>query len=254
MKTVVTIGTPCFGGLVTQGYTLSLIKLINHARKERVGINVNLVGGDALITRARNGVVAEFLHQPDTTHLLFVDADISFEPEQIMKLLAFDKDVVAAMYPAKNFDWANVSRRVQNGEPIDKAGMVYVAEHCVGDQLKSQGDFVTAEYAGTGCLLIKRHVFERMIAAYPETKYTTVHGFPTDQNTNDKYYALFDCIIDPQTGHYLSEDYAFCKRWRKLGGEIWIDVKSKLTHTGPYAFAGDASVAYAPVRQVAQKI
>ena len=94
---------------------------------------------------------------------------------------------------------------------------------------------------------------ERMIKAYPETKYRNVHGFPTDQNTNDNFYALFDCIIDPQSGHYLSEDYAFCRRWRKLGGEIWIDLRSKLTHVGPYAFKGDSTARYAPLANQSAK-
>jgi hypothetical protein len=253
MTIVVTIGTPCFGGVVTQGFTMSLLRLMPLAQKNRINVTVNLVGGDALITRARNGIVAEFLNQPGATHLLFIDADIAFEPEQILKLINFDKDVVAALYPAKNFDWASMPQRSRAGEPLDKAGFVYVAEHCVGDQLKINGDFATAEYAGTGCLLIKRHVFERMIKAYPETKYRNVHGFPTDQNTNDNFYALFDCIIDPQSGHYLSEDYAFCKRWRKLGGEIWIDLRSQLTHVGPYAFKGDSTARYAPLASQSTK-
>jgi hypothetical protein len=82
-----------------------------------------------------------------------------------------------------------------------------------------------------------------MIAAYPETRFSHVHNLPKtgfrDLTPSSNLYALFDCIIDPETGAYLSEDYSFCLRWRRIGGDIWIDVASKLTHSGHYDFAGD---------------
>ncbi|MBL8629654.1 MAG: hypothetical protein JNM81_08505 [Rhodospirillaceae bacterium] len=245
MATTVMIATPCYGGLVTHGFTTSLLRLMPVAQKSGINLIVNLSGGDALITRARNNMVAEFLRSK-ASHLMFIDADISFDPEQFIKLVVANKDVTAALYPAKAYDWAELPGRVRSGEPLDKAGLHYVAEQCVGDQLKFDGDFVTAEYVGTGFLLIKRDVIERMIAAYPETKYKHVHGFSAAQNTSDLFYALFDCIIDPVSGHYLSEDYTFCKRWRKMGGEVWMDTKSKLSHTGPHTFVGDAAIRYTP--------
>ena len=80
-----------------------------------------------------------------------------------------------------------------------------------------------------------------MIKAYPETKYKALHAFPRPSQPSDNLYALFDCMIDPETGVYLSEDYAFCRRWRAKGGEIWLDLKSRLTHSGSYNFRGNAS-------------
>jgi hypothetical protein len=64
-------------------------------------------------------------------------------------------------------------------------------------------------------------------------------GSRSEMVQSSNLFALFDCIIDPDTGAYLSEDYSFCRRWRQIGGEIWIDIASKLTHTGPYEFVGD---------------
>src|SRR5262249_43024321 len=127
--------------------------------------------------------------------------------------------------------------------PIPQAGMLYAAEHCIGSQLKARDGFVTAEYAGTGFLMIKRAVIERLIAAHPELRYTGVHDDQPSAPAKP-HYALFDCIIDPISGIYLSEDYSFCRRWRKLGGEIWIDTESRLTHIGPHAFQGDAKSRY----------
>ena len=247
MSQLVVIGTPCFGGVVTHGYTSSLLQFVLHAQNKGVGVAVNFIPSDALITRARSAIVAGVLDNPKATHLLFIDADITFTPEQIERLIAFDKDVTAAMYPVKSYDWANMPARAQAGEPLQRAGLVYAAEHCKGIHLKTEGGFATAEYAGTGCLLIKRHVLEQMIKAYPETKFEAVHGFPVERPMTNNLYALFDCIIDPNTGHYLSEDYSFCRRWRQLGGDIWIDLESKLTHVGPHSFVGDATQRYAPL-------
>ncbi len=92
--------------------------------------------------------------------------------------------------------------------------------------------------------MIRRSALERMTAAYPETRFSRVHSLPKSGSRRDaaqspNLFALFDCIIDPATGAYLSEDYSFCRRWRQIGGEIWIDGASKLTHSGHYEFVGD---------------
>ena len=247
MKTKIAIGTPCFGGNVTSVYMASVIKAMNQCGQRGVESYVNLLSGDALITRARAQITADFLDDAAATHLLFIDADISFEPAQLMRLLDFDKDMVAAIYPVKNIFWNRIPDHMAKGEPINEAGLIYTTQHCTGADLKIEQDFATAEYAATGFLLIKRRAIERMIAAYPETKYSHPDTPGTQQTTAKNYYALYECVIDKETGRYLSEDYAFCRRWRQIGGEIWIDLKSQLTHTGPSAFKGDADKRYAPL-------
>ena len=102
---------------------------------------------------------------------------------------------------------------------------------------------------GGGFQLIRRGALERMIAAYPERHFKSVHDLPMSGSRRDaapsaNLFALFDCIIDPDTGAYLSEDYSFCLRWRRIGGEIWIDAASKLTHAGPYEFVGDHAMRF----------
>jgi hypothetical protein len=239
------IATPCFGGMVSQNYMLSVIRLMNHAASSGFEVSLSLLGYDALISRARAILVAACLDNPDTSHLLFVDADISFQPEQVERLLRFDKDFVGALYPLKSIDWDLIPARcVAGGESIRQAALSYVGAFSPDDERKQEGDFATGLYVGGGFQLIRRGALERMIAAYPETHFTHAHILPKsgvrdETRPSPNLYALFDCIIDPDTGAYLSEDYSFCRRWREIGGEIWIDRASKLTHSGPYEFVGD---------------
>lgn len=250
-RPLIVVGTPCFGGLVTQDYTMSLLNLSAAAPKAGFDVAVILLGNDALITRGRSAIVARFLDNPATTHLLFIDADITFSPELVIRMMQFDKDFVAGLYPAKIIDWQQLANRFgQTGETLDEAGLAYVGDVCTGNERKDENGFATGVYAGTGFQLIKRKVFERMITAYPETKYKAAHAFPRSSNASENLYALFDCMIDPETGVYLSEDYAFCRRWRAIGGEIWLDLTSKLVHTGNYSFRGNAAAHFAQPRQV----
>ncbi len=240
----IVIGTPCFGGLVTNLYMLSVCKLLRVGAERGLTFDIALLANDALISRARSTVAAHFLDNAAATHLMFIDADISFEPEQFFRLLDADKDFVAGLYPVKTIDWEAVPRRVVHGEKLDAAGLTYVGTLCTGAQARRDGDFVAAKYAGTGFQLIKRRVFETLIEAHPELHFKKMHTLNTQVPQSDRLYALFDCLIDPDTGEYLSEDYAFCRRWRALGGEIWLDAKSKLTHSGMQAFRGDTALRY----------
>ena len=90
-------------------------------------------------------------------------------------------------------------------------------------------------------MLIRRQTLERMIAAYPETNYTAAHTAAAP-SLSPNQYALFDCMIDRASGHYLSEDYTFCRRWRDIGGRIWLDTQGELIHVGPHEFLGQPGV------------
>jgi len=247
-KPLIVVGTPCFGGMVSQDYTLSLLNLSAAAAQHGFDVAVVMLGNDALITRGRSAIVAHFLDNPATTHLLFVDADITFSVEQVVRMLKFDKDFVAGLYPAKIIDWNQLAQNFgQNKESLAESGLAYVGALCEGEEARRDQDFAVGTYAGTGFQLIKRRVFERMIAAYPETKYKALHAFPRPTHPSDNLYALFDCMIDPESGVYLSEDYAFCRRWRALGGEIWLDLCSKLNHSGSYTYRGNTAPRFSGV-------
>jgi len=241
---IVTLATPCYGGLVNQAYMMSVCNLLRDASKGLFTLDLILVGRDALIPRARSTLVAAFLDLPQATHLLFVDADIAFTPEQFHRMLRFDKDFVAGLYPLKTIDWDAVPARVLGGERLDSAGLSYVGTLLDPEERKVEDGFSTAKYAGTGFQLIKRSVFERLIAAYPELRFKSIHALAREAPKSQNLYALFECLIDDETGEYLSEDYAFCRRWRAIGGEIWLDLKSKLTHVGQDNFKGDTAFRY----------
>jgi hypothetical protein len=252
-KPLIFIATPCFGGMVTQTYMLSVVRLMEYARAATFGVTLSMLGYDALISRARSTLAATFLDNPAATHLLFVDADISFEPQQVERLLKCDKEFAGALYPLKFIDWELIPQRcVKRGEKLREAALSYVGKLCPEAERKQEGDFATAIYVGGGFQMIRRAAFEKMITAYPNTRFRHIHTLPKSgvrrNAESSNLYALFDSIIDPETGSYLSEDYSFCLRWRQIGGEIWLDTASKLTHSGPYDFVGDYASRFREVK------
>jgi len=245
-KPLVLIGTPCYGGLVVQGYMESVIQLMAYASRSDFDVSLALLGGDSLITRSRNKLVATFLDMPQATHLMFIDADISFRPEDVHRMIKFDNEVVAGMYPVKNFDWTQFKNKMSSDmseEKLAEAGLHFVGMPCPEKDREQRNGFVTGTYAGTGFMLIKRSALERMIFAYPQTKYALAHVYPIPKERSNNLYALFDCIIEPGTNAYLSEDFTFCRRWREIGGKIWLDPYSKLCHYGTFRFQGSPDVA-----------
>jgi len=242
------VATPCFGGQVSTIYATSLFNLQQAVQKlSNVKLKVHLRDGDALITRARANLVTLFLDDPAATHLLFVDADIGFTPEQVFRLIESGADMVAGSYPIKQVDWDKVKRVVASGHPnLGSASLDYVLEVDNPDQVKVVGGFARVRYAGTGFLMIRRHVLERMCAhpLYAPLKFLREHSRDALAGSPNRY-ALFECMIDPATGTYLSEDFAFCKRWTDIGGEIWADLQSRLDHVGPSVFRGDIASQFA---------
>jgi hypothetical protein len=235
-----TIGTPCFGGQVSWLYAVSLLKLQKAFTKRGWNINYLLQAGDALVTRARQTIVCHFLEDPSATHLLFIDADIGFEPEQVFRLLEFGGDLTAAVYPAKQINWEMIPAAVEaRRNPLESATLSYVVERAAAQDTITRGGFVKSRYAGTGFLMIRRNVLEAMIERYPELRYSHEHGGSDPLQGSRWRSALFNCMIDEKTGFYLSEDFSFCRRWTDMGGEIWVDYTSRLDHVGLMVYRGN---------------
>jgi hypothetical protein len=172
---------------------------------------------ESLVSRARNSLVAKFLANPKATHLMFVDADITFTPDDILRLVLHNKDVVCGAYPMKTIPIKYVLNIDENGIHEDPLYEV--------------------KTAGTGFMMIKREVIEDMIEKMPELKYKDSVGL--GEQYEPFMYALFDTMIDEHQ-HYLSEDWTFCKRVREVCHKrIWVDANIKLDHNGYYKFQGD---------------
>lgn len=235
------IATPCFGGQISVHYATSLFKLqalIRHYKDFQ--LKIVFKDGDALITRARASLISQFLDDPQATHLLFVDADIGFEPEQAVRLIQCGADMCAAVYPVKRIDWGKLKTTMAGSRPNPAAAALqYVFEVDNPSAVIAQDGFVKVRYAGTGFLMIRRQALERMCERYPRLQYRRDHSLDA-ATASDKRFALFESMIS-EDGTYLSEDFAFCKRWTDVGGEIWADLNSKLNHVGPMTFCGDLS-------------
>jgi len=243
------LATPCYGGVVTHRYLHSVLDLMAYGAAQGLPITVETLAGDSLIPRARNTLVAKFLAHAQATHLLFVDADIGFAPADLAGLLGLGEELAACAYPLKQMEWdAPAVARARGGELISTAPLRYVG---LAEEPPAQlwrGRFVTATYVGTGFMLIARAAIERLVAAHPELRFTAAHA--TLDAPAAHLYALFDTGIARGTGHYLSEDYVFCARWRALGGRIWLDTQARLTHCGSHEFTGDPGCRFSPAPAV----
>lgn len=238
------IATPCFGCQVSAPYLLSLMQLQALLSREGIDCVSDFVGNESLITRARCVLAAKFL-KSDCTHLLFIDADIAFAAESIVQLLGGDKDIMTAIYPKKSFDWDIVAKKVVDAEckePVEMMGLDYNI-NLYGDTAKVENGLVEVLDAATGMMLVKRQVLEAMAKHY-EKELSCVNDLPGDRNDPGypkTYVALFDCMIDPVTRRYLSEDYAFSRRAQALGYKVFADLRIALSHVGNYTFRGDLS-------------
>ena len=237
------VATPCFGGSICLNYVLSIINFQRECAAAGTGIDFYFNPGDSLVTRARNDCVAYFLSNLSFTHLFWIDADIGFSPEAAFRLLLCDRDVAAGVYPLKREDWP--AEGVPQGTTRQKFEELYqrypVNTGRLGEDvdLIVDGDgFMKVREAPTGFMLIKRQVFDRLIANYPELKYVP-DWLEGTYPTGGVHYRFFDVMVDPDSGRYLSEDYGFCRLWERIGGEIHIDANSDLTHEGRRVYCGD---------------
>ena len=246
------VATPCFGGQVSSIYAASLFKLQRALQAvPDIELVVHLRDGDALITRARADLVALFLDDPAATHLLFIDADIGFAPDQVMRLVACGADIVGGAYPIKRVNWDKARKVMESRRPNPSSAVLdYVLEVEDPERIAVVDGFARVRYAGTGFLMIRRHVLERMSQHYACLRFRREHSIGDPLAASPNRVALFECMIDQTTGIYLSEDFSFCKRWTDMGGEIWADLHSRLDHVGPATFHGDLATQFDATEQV----
>jgi len=242
----VMIATPCYGGQLTEAYLHGILQTTVKAQNKGIQIHLNTMGNESLITRARNTLVTQFLDfdqkEPERfTHLLFIDSDIGFGAENVIRLIESDYDVCAGIYPRKSIDWKSVPKFVKETgeEGLEQKALGYNLNFAKPLNIKVKKGFTEVLDAATGFMCIKKEVFYKMKEAYPNLKYTSDQIINNERFSSNNCFAFFDCIIDEKSNRYLSEDYAFCRLWQKIGGKIYADVISPLTHYGTYPFRGN---------------
>ena len=211
--TRVHICMPCYGGMLTESTFTSFIKWAATAKQLGINWTVETLSNESLISRGRNTLTAKFLSNKESTHLMFIDSDIGWEAWHLLVLLNRDVEVIGGLYPMKSMPvkWC------VNGFEGAETGPDHLQE-------------VTK--TGTGFLLIKRSVFEKL-DAHPAVKpFVNDIGLPAELNPYMKTY--FDTAV--REGRYYSEDWTFCENWRDLGGKVWVDKRVLLKHTGTYVF------------------
>ena len=239
------VATPTHSGLLSAVYVRSLLGLVNAAWSHGFAMQTRFLEGDSLIPRARNRMAAEFMADDRWTHLFWIDADIGFEPEAALRLLLAGRDVAAGVYPHKSDGWP--AQGLAQALPAGTRREDFEARHAVfpinaleGRHAVDADGFVEVLDAPTGFMLIARGVFERMAAACPELRYT-----PDDGGGGRAHFRFFDVLAEPGNGRYLSEDFAFCRRWQALGGKVFVDARSNLVHQGVCTYGGHFAQALA---------
>ena len=216
----------CYNHTCNTEYMMSILKLLNTAKETGLNMSFYPIFFESLVSRARNAAVAHFLEDPENTHLLFIDSDIIFEPEDIFKLIQANKEVVAGIYPKKYIVWDRLKKNSE-AERVDfpMGGTITMTED----------NLIELDYLPTGFLLISRTAIEKIIAAHPELKYRNdIDGY---MGAGDNFYDLFKVGI--RNGIYESEDWGFCSLWKGVGGKVLIHPDINVKHLGWHEYSGN---------------
>ena len=258
-KTKLYILTPCFASMCYVNYVHCLMSTIDIFRKFGVPLCVEFCKNDSLVSRARNNLIARAMTDKDATHFLFIDNDITWDPLDIIKLIMSEKDLIGGIYPLKSYRWENLLQ--DNGNPYNsnvvqswikrknnsqlasfikddtmiQNNLLRYNINYINQTLEVSNNIAKVKHLATGFMMIRRNVLTSMMSAFPSTKYVDDVNFLRPEE-NNMAYALFDCGVEE--GHYFSEDWLFCHRWSKMGGDIYVDVSINLTHTGIEDYRG----------------
>lgn len=238
------VATPMYGGMCTGHYTQSLLQLQNLMQRNKIDMAVSFVFNESLVTRARNALVHNFLRS-GFTHMMFIDADIRFDPNDVIPMLLAEKEVIVGIYPKKEINWTLVEQACKAGVPAEYL-KYYSGSHVVNLlEGAAQQSFITTEPAmiangGTGFMLIKREVFEKM-QPHVSSYLNNAADLAGKIQPKEEITEFFTTSIDPDTNYLLSEDYHFCAKWREIGGTIWVAPWVQLGHFGTYLFDGAMS-------------
>ena len=244
------VGTPMYGGNCSGLFTKSCTDLALVCGAHGIPLKFYYLFNESLVQRARNYVVDEFLRS-DCTHLLFIDSDIGFQARDVLAMLGIQGsdpekyNIVTGPYPKKTIAWEKVSKAAKQGfgdeDPFQLSQFTsdFAINPVKGATGMKLSEPIEVAEAGTGFMLIPREVLEKYRDAYPELSYRPDHVRTDNFDGTREITAFFDCVIDPDTKRYLSEDYFFCKMARKAGISVWMCPWMQLNHVGSYIFQGN---------------
>jgi len=232
------VATPMYGGMGNTMFISSLLQLQNVCHQHGIRMEHCFMMNESLIDRGRNGLAHEYLTKSKADYLLFIDADIQFRAEDILAMMSYEKELICAPYPKKHINWPVIIEAI-------KAGITDIPtiERLVGEYVftplekeTKMEEIIRVSESGTGLMLIKRVVFEKMKAAFPENYYISDASKDISSGKQKEMHAFFrTAIVD---NRYLSEDYYFCHKWREIGGDVWLFPWAMTTHFGTYGFSG----------------
>jgi len=222
-------------------YAQALLEFQKYCFENKIKVTFQLFKS-SLITQGRNLCVGSFM-ETGHSHLLFVDADIDFQPKSIQAMIDKDKDVISVPYPMKTFNWEKMfsnfkEGKIKNPEVLSMNGNTYPMRLPDEENIQIENGCIEVSHSPTGCMLIKRSVIEKMIEKYPEMRIsqpTIINGKPVEKPF---LYNFFDTMFDPVTHTYMGEDFAFCKRWKDIGGKCHAIVDQLISHVGEHQYCG----------------
>ena len=231
------IGTPMYGGMCTSEYTQSLLNLSESANKSDVKLTTIFLGNESLIQRGRNTIAHHFMELPDATHLLFIDADLKFRTEDIVRMIKADKSFIVGPVALKGYNWDEIRQAAVNGEQdINRTGGVFNINKLPGIDMVDENEPFEIEHGGNAFMMLRRDVFETL---KPHTPIYTNGGASLPDGC--EIYDYFRVEINKDTNHLLSEDYFLCHSYRQLGGKVWCAPWVETGHFGSHLFNGKYS-------------
>jgi len=235
------VAVPMYGGMCTGYFTQSMLTLGPVLNQNGYDMAFSAMFNESLIQRGRNALAHGFMQRPECTHLMFIDADIKFNPQDIIKMIEADKDIICGIYPKKEINWEEVEKAVKEGVPTDRlktrtASVVVNLKDYAGSVTVPVSEPVEIFNGGTGFMLIKRNTFEVMKSVV--NSYNNDVLFLDGGISNDRITEYFACAIEPGTERLLSEDYFFCWKAREAGLKVWAAPWAQLGHFGSYLFEG----------------
>ena len=254
-KRKIFVATPMYGGMCCGMYTKSTADLATMSTQYQMDVRFFYLFNESLITRARNYLVDEFLRSP-YTHLMFIDSDIHFNPNDVLSLAALADEehaIIGGPYPKKCIAWEKVRNAVDAGladedpNKLEQFTGDFVFNPAAGTSEIKINEPAECLEVGTGFMMIRREVFEQFREAYPQFSYKPDHNRSENFDGSRYIHAFFDTVIDSKafagdgasgTDRYLSEDYMFCQFSRKIGIKTWLCPWMEVGHVGSYVFNG----------------